>query len=146
MTAGFTELMDTKCLPSTPQSTAITCNSQFLIGTETRRNTMIEETRRPIYFHSRPRSWKPAHHQPACTTGFPTVARHSGRLAPSLPWLLDCASGRPQKAPAGTEPGFLCYWEMEGKYGSCREQLRQPREAPVLSELITTAPCGRGSF
>lgn len=109
---------------------------------------MIEETRRPTYFHSRSRSWKPAYHQPACTTGFPTVAHHSGpnTLCLVCPGCLTVLAGRPQKAPPGTEPGFLCYWEMEGKCGSYREQLRQPREAPVLSDLITTAPCGRGSF
>ena len=99
---GFTELMDTKCLPSTPQSTAITCNSHFLIGTETQRNTMIEETRTPIYFYSRSRSWKPAYYPPACTTGFPTDAHRREYLVPSLPWLLDCVRGQPQKAPAGT--------------------------------------------
>ena len=75
---------------------------------------MIEETRRPIYFYSRSRSWKPAYHQPACTTGFRTDAHHREYLVPSLPWLLDCVRGRPQKAPPGTEPGFLCYqkWKV----------------------------------
>lgn len=114
MIVGFTELMDTKCLPSTSQSPAITCNAHFKIGTVTRKNTMIEETRRPIYFYSRSRSWKPAYHQPACTTGFPTDAHYREYLVPSLPWLLDCVRERPQKAPPGTEPGFLCYgkWKV----------------------------------
>lgn len=64
---------------------------------------MIEETRRPTYFHSRSRSWKPAYHQPACTTGFPTVAHHSGpnTLCLVCPGCLTVLAGGLRKHPLG---------------------------------------------